>query len=142
VHERAQYAGNIFRTEASQTGQRHDDAHLRWDYKQAGRLGVISAFATIRRIFVHSLYPGGPSRVIVQGEWFTVVGKCPIAHTMIVKDDSRNEFNLHSRFVFLDNCYQQPVAVWPHDPLGQLPDEDPKKGYYDVVDRNQLEDFE
>ena len=39
----------------------------------------------------------------------------------------------------IGNCYQIPLAVWPHDPLDLLPLGNPAKDLLEVVDRNQDE---
>ena len=44
------------------------------------------------------------------------------------------------RLVPIGNCYQIPVAVWPHDPLKLKAAEDPTSGLFEVIDRNQNED--
>ena len=48
-----------------------------------------------------------------------------------------NPFNTSSRFVFLDNCSERPVAVWPRDPFGKLPGWHPEQKWFHVIDRNQ-----
>ena len=84
-------------------------------------------------------YPGGPSRVIVEGEWYRDMGKCPVAKTTLVKRDKHHSFNLSARFMFLEDCYRRPVALWPFDPLHRLESEDPKTKWFHVIDRNQEE---
>ena len=37
----------------------------------------------------------------------------------------------------IQNCYQIPLAVWPHDLLHLLPEMDPAKDWLEVIDRNQ-----
>ena len=97
------------------------------------------AFASITRIFVHSMYPGGPSKVVVEGLWYENVGTCPIAGTTLVRENKNTPFNKCSRFTFLETCYQIPVAVWPYDPHGKLHPEDERRLYFDIIDRNQTE---
>ena len=61
---RAEYAGYTFRTRASQKHLKHDNSHFRYDYNEdlrGGRKEARKAFVSIIRIFVHSMYPGGPS---------------------------------------------------------------------------------
>lgn len=144
--KRAKYAGNLFRTAQSQVTKHiaHDDSHLRWDYKEArgGRAILTSAFGTITKLFSHAMYPGGPARVVASVEWLRVEFTCPIAKTTVVSHGEHPFLtDEEDKFVFLDNCYQIPVALWPHDLLGELPAGDPRKGYYDVIDHNQLETF-
>ena len=80
--------------------------------------------------------------MMVEGDWFKVIGTCPVAGTMLVKKDSRHPFNSSSRFVFLNNCYTKPVAVWPHDPFDDLPHMNPHKDCFDIIDRNQDEIYD
>jgi hypothetical protein len=98
-----------------------------------------TVYATILRIFVHELYPGGPSKVVVEGRWLETMGKCEIAGTTLVKHNKRYGFNLRgrARFTFLDTCYEIPVALWPYDPGDLLPQNHPRKKWYDIIDRNQ-----
>ena len=109
--------------------------------KLGGGDEVRQAFARITRLISHEAYPGGPTRIIVEGTWYEFMGTCPIAQTPLVKKNKRYFMNLSSRFAFLDNCYQRPVAVWPHDPLDELSDGDPRKKWFDVIDKNQNEVF-
>jgi hypothetical protein len=96
-------------------------------------------FAQIKRMFVHEAYPDGPSRVVVEGDWLQVIGLCEVAKTTLVKKTPDHPFNLSSRFVFMDNCYTRPVAVWPHDPFKKLQQENPFRDCFDIIDRNQDE---
>ena len=138
-----EYSGADFRTQESQKDLKRDDSHIRFDYKMAGAQGAITkGFAEIKRVFVHTAYPDGPERFIVEGDWFRLMGKCNIAKTDLVRIDPNHPFNHSSKFVFLDSCYQRPVAVWPYDPLNKLPVTHPKKAWFDIIDRNQSEYLE
>jgi hypothetical protein len=138
-----QYAGSIFRTKHSQRNLKTDNSHLVMDYKPPGaNQPVKQAYAQIKDLFEHEAYPGGPKRIVVNGAWFDVMGKCPIAGTTLVKKNRRNPFNFSSKFVFLDDCYQRPVAIWPHDPSGELAANDPKRKWFDVIDRNRSDDLD
>ena len=141
-YERVEYAGALFRTEGSQRDIKNNDANVRMDYKAPGRREIQQAYATIQRLFVHEAYPGGPRRFVLEGKWFQVVGVCPVAKTTLVRNSPSMPFNTSSRFVFLDACYQRPVAIWPHDPLGDLPLGDRRKDWFDVIDRNQNESYD
>ena len=88
---------------------------------------------------VHTAYPRGPSRVIVEGEWYRDVGKCLLAKTTLVKRDKNYHFNLSARLMFLEDCFRRPVALWPFDPLDRLEFEDPQRKWFHVIDRNQDE---
>ena len=113
-----------------------------WIIKRRDVVRSKKAYAAIQRLFVHEAYPGGPRRYVLEGKWFKVVGVCPIANTTLVRYCPSMPFNTSSRFVFLDACYQRPVAIWPHDPLGDLPLGDRRKDWFDVIDRNQCESYE
>ena len=80
--------------------------------------------------------------IMVEGDWFTVMGTCPVAGTTLVRKDLDHPFNSSSRFVFLNNCYNRPVAVWPHDPFDDLVSTDPHKHCFDIIDRNQDETYD
>jgi hypothetical protein len=119
-----------------------DDCNFRYDYKAAAGDRVLTkGFARILRIFVHAAFPGGPTRLVVEGCWWKVMGTCPIAGTTLVKEDPDQLFNRTQRFMFLDECYQKPVAIWPHDPLNELDASDCSREWYDVIDRNQTCEF-
>jgi len=118
---------------------------VRFDYApvEARYNGITQkGFAQIKRMFVHEAYPGGPARVVVEGDWMKVAGVCSIAKTTLVRKFPNHPFNLSSRYVFLDDCYHRPVAVWPHDPLEKLRVDSPFRDCFDIIDRNQDEDYE
>ena len=139
TYERARYAGNVFRTFASQKKVKRCDAYIRYDYENASNGRAEKGFAKIRRIFEHEAYPGGPTRVVVEGSWLKVMGTCDVAGTALVKRDRNHPFNHSSKFVFIDQCYQRPVALWPFDPFNKLPPGDPRCNWFDIIDRNQTE---
>ena len=141
-YERVQYAGAFFRTARSQLNKKHDDANIKMDYRAPGDREIKQAYATIQSLFVHEAFPGGPSRYVLEGEWFRAVGTCPIAKTALIRKSASMPFNSSSRFVFVDACYERPVAIWPHDPLGDLPLGDPRKEWFDVIDRNQTATYD
>ena len=86
------------------------------------------------------MYPGGPAKLVVQGDWLEVMGKCPIAGTTLVRQNNNHPFNNSCKFSFLETCYNIPVALWPHDPFNKLPNDDPHREYFDIIDRNQTHD--
>ena len=142
--EKAQFAGQKFRTMRSQINKVHDDTCIRMDYKAPGRAGgrnVLSAYARIQNMFVHNAYPGGPSRVVVEGDWYRVKGKCEVAGTTLVIEDQEDDFNTSSMCVFLQSCYERPVAFWPYDPLNKLDADHPHNKWLDVIDRNQNQSY-
>jgi hypothetical protein len=142
----AEYAGYRFATHKSQRNKKTNNSYIRLDYNDQERASSAptrtSAYATIRRLFVHALYPGGPAKVVVDGCWFENMGRCPVAGTALVRRNMQVGFNKpgQPRFTFLETCYQQPVAIWPYDPHGKLPDDHPHKHHFDVIDRNHQDD--
>ena len=99
---------------------------------------MATQYGIIKKRFQHepcSVYEG---RVIVQVEWLVNVSKCPLTFIQTVR---RNSLNPDMEFIFLDSCYQQPVAMWPHDPLNLLDVDDEEKDFFDIIDRNQLQQF-
>ena len=139
-YERVEYGGYTFRTKKSQMTNKHDNSHIRVDYNEpVGRhsSSPATAYATITDLFVHTMYPGGPSKVVVCGSWLEVMGKCPITGTTLVRKNANHPFNLSAKFTFIQECYSIPVALWPYDPFNRLPSQDPHREYYDIIDRNQ-----
>jgi hypothetical protein len=111
------------------------------DYRDAvgrGRHNYINkSFARIKRIFTHVIFPGGQAQLFVQGAWYANEGKCPISGTELVSPAPNHHFTHQNKFTPLNRCYQQPVALWPYDPKGQLPPGDVRKTYFDVIDQNE-----
>jgi hypothetical protein len=115
-----------------------DNSIFRLDYKAAGRRTRIhKSFARVKRIFKHAMFPGGPTNLFVQGAWYKDEGVCPIAGTHLVSPNPDHHFTRESKFTLITSCYQQPVALWPHDPLEELAEHDPARAFFDVIDRNE-----
>jgi hypothetical protein len=142
-HPRAKFGGNMFRTKKGQApGFKKDDSNFRVDYISRsvdGRPRQLRLFGSITRLFVHTLYPGGPERVVVEGDFYRTMPKCPVAGTHRVKVDPTftDPLNTGSCFTFLATCYQEPVGVWPHDPQNLKKRGDPSRHWFDIIDRNQ-----
>jgi hypothetical protein len=142
-YRRAKYGGNSFRTKAGQApGYKKDDSNFRMDYGTvdvAGQTRQKRLYGSIQRLFVHSLYPGGEEKIVVEGDYYRSVARCPIAGTHRVKKDATytDPLNTGTCFTFLRDCYQEPVALWPHDPLDRKRLSNPEKKLWDVIDRNQ-----
>ena len=96
-------------------------------------------YGTIKRLILHEGYPGLTPRLIVEGQWWENMGYCPVTNNPLVKRNDDHMFNHSSKFVFLTNCYPRPVAIWPHDPLDDFDENDERKIWFDVIDRNQEE---
>ena len=141
-YQRVEYAGAIFRTEGGRGQVKNDDANVRMDFAAPGERVIQHAYARIQSLFVHEAFPGGPRRYVVEGNWFKMVGVCPVTKTALVCESASMPFNSSSKFVFLDACYERPVALWPHDPLGDLPAADPRRDWFHVIDRNQQRSYD
>ena len=136
------YAGNIFKTQSFQDNKstKTDDSHVRYEYINSENENE-TTYGTIIRIFKHTLpsLPGptlfGPSLIIIEGEWYRTYGKHDISGNIVLRDDLRHPFNTHSKFVFLHNCYQQPVAFFPYDPFNERGSHVRK--FREVIDLNQ-----
>jgi hypothetical protein len=133
------FAGYTFHVYDKTSASSKDNSIFRMDYKGdvARATTVKKSFARVKRIFQHTLGPGGPRELFVEGEWYKDEGVCPIAGTHLVSPHPTHHFTLQSKFTPLARCYQQPVALWPYDPKGVLPAGDPKKAFLDVIDRNE-----
>ena len=59
------------------------------------------------------MYPGGPTKLVIEGIWFTIDSKCETTGLNIVKPDP----SVYPKFAFLQTCYQKPVALWPKSPF-------------------------
>jgi hypothetical protein len=116
-----------------------DNSIFRMDFKSEirGRTKINKSFARVKRIFKHTMFPGGPTNIFVQGEWYKDEGVCPIAGTHLVSPHPEHHFTHESKFSLLSQCYQQPVALWPFDPLKKLPTLDARRNFFDVIDRNE-----
>jgi hypothetical protein len=133
-----EYAGQEFRTWESQKATKTDNAHLRFDYEGA-RGETVKLIGRIQRLLLHRMSPSGPERFVAECKWYLDVGTCPIAGTTMVNHDPSNPMNTDDKFVFLYNCYQRPVALWPNNPLGKIRPRDPAHSYMHVIDRNMQE---
>jgi hypothetical protein len=133
------FAGYTFHVHDATSNSSKDNSIFRMDYKAgaARAVAIKKSFARVKRIFEHVMFPGGPKELFLQGEWYKSEGKCAIAGTEMVSPDPQHHFTHQSKFVPLLWCYQQPVALWPYDPLDRLHPEDLRKGFFDVIDRNE-----
>jgi hypothetical protein len=76
-------------------------------------------------------------QVALKVHWFENARACPITGNTTVFKNNRHYWNTDFKYTFLETCYQQPVAVWPHDPLNTLPAHDPTKFSFHIINRNQ-----
>ena len=114
------------------------DSFIRMDFHvQRGNQSVLTAnYGQIKRLFSHSLYPGGPSNIVLDVDWYDnkgthAISKCPLVSK--TNDDPAS----FTRLAFLKECYPRPLALWPNDPFNQLDEEDPASYYFQVIDRNE-----
>jgi hypothetical protein len=131
------YAGYRFTTPTDHEHKKHDDSHVCEPYVDGGR--IKNAHGQIRNIFVHEMFPGGPSKVVLRVHWFQNAAPCPVSGNARVFKNHQNHLNVDYKFTFMETCYQQPVAVCPYDPLDKLPVGDPFKTCFDIINRNQVQ---
>jgi hypothetical protein len=135
--KKATYAGNTFATQQYAAKRMRNDSNITIDYNErVGRNNskLAGAFGTITRIFEHSMYPGGPTRLVLDCAWFDILGVVEISKTIVVERNPDNSFNQNARFTFLITAYQRPVAVWPSDPLGTRGE--PHTSQFEIIDPN------
>jgi hypothetical protein len=133
------FAGYTFHVHDETSTSTKDNSIFRMDYKDGAvrAVAVRKSFARVVRIFEHTMFPGGPKELFLQGVWYKNEGVCPIAGTQLVSLDPTHHFTHQSKFTPLLWCYQQPVALWPYDPKGELPAGHHMQGFFDVIDRNE-----
>ena len=131
------YAGFVFETGGYQEKKHkeQDDSKFRYDVLD-DEGAVQNYYATILRIFEHTMYPGGPTKLVFEGKWYKVVEKCGITGYNIVKHDP----TFYPKFAFVQTCYQQPVALWPRAPKGWYRNHT-NRHLYDVMDYNAEEKY-
>ena len=61
----------------------------------------------------------------------------PVTGNSLVLKTNKNPFNKDFKYVFMETCYQQPVGVWPYDPLDKLAEDNPLKHAFHIINRNQ-----
>jgi hypothetical protein len=133
-----EYAGYSFRSARSQRSTLHDNSMIRMPYysrNEDGSRQLKSDYGSIEDIGTHQMYPGGPTKCFLIVQWFEDRGFSPVSGNRLVSTESTEK-----GFVFIEDIYQSPVAVWPHDPAGRLKHRDPRFGLSEIIDRNQEED--
>ena len=135
------YAGSEFRTQASQENLRTDNSKVRYEYLARdtnGRERRWKAYGVIQRIFKHEMYPGGPVICLLECNWYPRVDLDAKSFNILVGSQPAPGAD-GDRFVNVQNCYQLPIVLWPHDPLGLCSIDDPRRDLLEVIDRNQDE---
>ncbi len=93
----------------------------------------MQSYGQIRRILQHRAWESGPEMCILEVLVYDDYGKSAVSGNALVRIPQEQKTEL----VPIGNCYQLPVAMWPHDLLGQ---DAQKIGLFEVIDRNQDED--
>ena len=118
----------LFRTEASQTKFRADNACVSEEYKESGNnLAVTVNYGIIKTMFLHKL-GHEPEEVIVECDWYEKVGINPRTKLIQVR---RNTFFDACRVQFLKNLYPHNLVMWPS--VASAPD----NGLLDVIFHHQ-----
>lgn len=131
VHKRVRYAGYEFRTVESQRDLATDNSNVRVPYR-APRGRIVDYYGQIHRILTHQAWRDGPTICLLEVQWYQLKGESEGSKNPLVLPPSGD-----TELVAVGNCYQVPVAVWPHNPLG-LPS-NLEHGLMEVIDRNQDE---
>ena len=131
VYSRLQYAGNEFRVPTSQKNILTDNSHVRVPFLRRGR--PVQSYGQNRRILQHRAWENGPETCVLEVLVYDDAGKSAVSGNALVRIPEEQNTEL----VPIGNCYQLPVAMWPHDLLGLDPQ---KSGLFEVIDRNQDED--
>jgi len=82
------------------------------------------------------LYAEGPSQVVAEVDWYDNQGTHALSKLPLLSKTNRDPKNFN-RLTFVRECYPQPLALWPNDPLDKLEPDDPTKYYFRVIDRNE-----
>jgi len=135
VYEKVRYAGYAFCTSRSQKLSKTDNSNVAKPYNVVlanGKTVRQILYGKIECLFIHHLYPLGPSRCVLKVNWFVDHGFAPSGCPLV---DTTKDWE--TSYVFLEDCFQIPVAVWPHDPLGRKVGETAQ--WSEIIDRNQDE---
>ena len=77
-----------------------------------------ACFGWIKRLFRHSLYPGGPEHIIADCEWLDMQPHDPVAHPLPVgkRVIDREVGTGPPRMIFLKGCTPYNIALLPARP--------------------------
>ena len=118
----------LFRTEASQTKFRADNACVSEEYKESGNNSAVTVnYGIIKTMFLHKL-GHEPEEVIVECEWYEKVGINP--RTKLIQVRRNTNFDA-CRVQFLKNLYPHNLVMWPS--VASAPD----NGLLDVIYHHQ-----
>jgi hypothetical protein len=128
----------MFRTRLSEQTNSTDNSVVKmWRYSRSGNEERNTEnYAWILDMFVHELYQGGPSLVILEGNWTDVeLPGIPGVRLPVVNKNPESYFNTNGRFVALEDCVPYNLALLPND----LSDRDGTQ--YSVIDRGFEEEL-
>ncbi len=74
--------------------------------------------------------------MVVEAEWYADKGVNSVSKLPMVQKSERALFR-QSSLTFLKECYPRAVAFWPNDPLHLLDEDDERRTYFQVIDRNE-----
>ena len=112
-----------------------DNSYVRVPFLRRARGAPVQAYGQIRRILVHRAWETGPEICMLEVQIYDDEGKSAVSGNALVRIPEVLEQS--TELVPIGNCYQLPVAMWPHDLLGQ---DTHASGLLEVIDRNQDED--
>ena len=135
-YDRVQYSGHLFRTHTSEIDIKTCNSILRIDYNEHDG-DTVAAYGRIVRLFSHQMFPGGPTRLVAECDWYMGEGKESMTGLPMLSINPDSNFNRRSRFTFFESVYSRPCAVWPLDPYGELDAADPRRDYFLAIDRNE-----
>ena len=122
----------MFRTRLSEQTNSTDNSVVKmWRYSsRENEEQNTENYAWIIDMFVHQMHQGGPSVVILEGNWTDMLSPGdPGVRLPVVKQNSQNYFNTNGRFVALEDCAPYNLALFPNN----LTDEECTE--YAVIDR-------
>ena len=93
-------------------------------------------YGIIKRIFTHSLYPGGANEVFAECEWLETIPPGEQGEDVYlpqVRHSPNNNLNRRARPVLLRSCAAYNIMLAPHKPWDALGDANTT--VYDVIDR-------
>ena len=82
-------------------------------------------------MFLHSLHPGAPEKVVIEADWYKPVRLNPVSRLQVIKYE-RDEHQ--RRFAFLGDAVAQNCVFWPSKISGQ-------PTTWDVIKKGELPSF-
>jgi hypothetical protein len=128
IIKRASLDGVEFRTAQSQEKFKMNNACVMMNYLSAETGQEVIGYGVIQKMFTHQFWPDdpeAPEKVIVQADWYELVGANPINGLPQIRRN--NNFNACS-VAFLDMCVAANCIFMPSDPITH-----PANGLFDVI---------